>query len=92
MAAGPWEAAGTRAPGFQKAGAGRPCLGAQGPGHLTEVARQAGSSGARRAVGEMIRTPPRGPPGAGDRRTWRPSEASDQEVSGSGHALVRPLG
>ena len=44
---GPWPWApgrqqGTRAPGFQKAGVGRPCLGARGPGHLTEVARQIG--------------------------------------------------
>ena len=31
-------------------------------------------------MGEMIRTPPRGPLGAGDRGTRRPSEASDQEA------------
>ena len=48
------------------------------------------AGGQRRAVGEMSRTPPGGPPEGGDRRTWRPLEASEQEVSGSGRLWLDP--
>lgn len=87
MAVGPWEAAGDPGPRVSESRSGEAMP--RGP-----RARPSDGGGEadrqRRAVGEMSRTPPGGPPEGGDRRAWQPSRSSEQEVSGSGHTLAGP--
>lgn len=89
MAVGPWEAAGDPGPRVSESRSGEAMP--RGPrARPSDGGGQADRQ--RRAVGEMSRTPPGGPPEGGDRRAWQPSGSSEQEVSGSGHALAGPLG
>lgn len=89
MAVGPWEAAGDPGPRVSESRSGEAMP--RGPrARPSDGGGQADRQ--RRAVGEMSRTPPGGPPEGGDRRAWQSSGSSEQEVSGSGHALAGPLG
>lgn len=86
-AVGPWEAAGDLGPRVSESRSGQAMP--RGPrARPSDGGAQAGEQ--RRVVGEMSRTPPGGPSEGGDRRTWRPLEASEQEVSGSGRLWLDP--